>query len=72
LGCPGDELASAGEFLGARGAVGRARLTTSTFDALKMDPAIGRAEALRRAMLAMIENASDPWNAYPDLGRHSP
>jgi len=28
------------------------RLTTSTFDNLKSDPAIGRAEALRRAMLA--------------------
>jgi CHAT domain-containing protein/tetratricopeptide (TPR) repeat protein len=42
------------------------RLTTSTFDALKNDPAIGRAEALRRAMLAMIEDPSNPWNAYPD------
>jgi CHAT domain-containing protein len=42
------------------------RLTTSTFDALKKDPAIGRAEALRRAMLAMIEDPSSPWNAYPD------
>jgi hypothetical protein len=35
-------------------------------DALKKDPAIGRAEALRRAMLAMIEDPSNPWNAYPD------
>jgi tetratricopeptide (TPR) repeat protein/CHAT domain-containing protein len=42
------------------------RLTTSTFDALKKDPAIGRAEALRRAMLAMIEDQSNTWNAYPD------
>ena len=42
------------------------RLTTSTFDALKQDPAIGRAEALRRAMLAMIEDPSNIWNAYPD------
>jgi CHAT domain-containing protein/Tfp pilus assembly protein PilF len=42
------------------------RLTTSTFDALKKDPAIGRAEALRRAMLAMIEDPSNSWNAYPD------
>jgi CHAT domain-containing protein len=42
------------------------RLTTSAFDALKKDPAIGRAEALRRAMLAMIEDPSNPWNAYPD------
>jgi CHAT domain-containing protein len=29
-----------------------ARLTTSTFDLLKSDPKLGRAEALRRAMLA--------------------
>jgi CHAT domain-containing protein len=42
------------------------RLTTSTFDALKKEPTIGRAEALRRAMLAMIEDPSNPWNAYPD------
>jgi tetratricopeptide (TPR) repeat protein len=42
------------------------RLTTSTFEALEKDPTIGRAEALRRAMLAMIEDASSPWNAYPD------
>jgi len=42
------------------------RLTTSTFEALQKDPTIGRAEALRRAMLAMIEDASSPWNAYPD------
>jgi hypothetical protein len=27
---------------------------------------IGRAEALRRAMLAMIEDVSNSWNAYPD------
>jgi len=30
----------------------------ATFDALKQDPAIGRAEALRRAMLAKIEDHS--------------
>lgn len=30
------------------------KLTTGTFDALAREPAIGRAEALRRAMLAMI------------------
>src|SRR5262249_5177428 len=35
-------------------------------EALNRDPAIGRAEALRCAMLAMIEDASDPWSAYPD------
>jgi CHAT domain-containing protein len=41
------------------------RLTTSTFDELKRNPAIGRAEALRRAMLAYMNDASNPLNAYP-------
>jgi CHAT domain-containing protein len=40
-------------------------LTTSTFDLLKADPRLGRAEALRRAMLAYMNDASDPRNAYP-------
>jgi CHAT domain-containing protein/Tfp pilus assembly protein PilF len=41
------------------------RLTTSTFDILKADPKLGRAEALRRAMLAYMNDSSRPQNAYP-------
>jgi CHAT domain-containing protein/Tfp pilus assembly protein PilF len=43
------------------------RLTTSTFDLLKAEPGIGRAEALRRAMLAYLNDGSSPRNAYPAL-----
>jgi CHAT domain-containing protein/Tfp pilus assembly protein PilF len=43
------------------------RLTTSTFDLLKAEPGIGRAEALRRAMLAYLNDTSSPRNAYPAL-----
>jgi CHAT domain-containing protein/Tfp pilus assembly protein PilF len=42
-----------------------ARLTTKTFDILKANPTIGRAEALRRAELDYLNDASDPRNAYP-------
>jgi CHAT domain-containing protein len=43
------------------------RLTTTTFDILQSDPKLGRAEALRRAMLAYMNDATDPLNAYPAL-----
>ena len=43
------------------------RLTTSTFDILRSDPKLGRAEALRRAMLTYANDNSDPVNAYPAL-----
>jgi hypothetical protein len=38
-------------------------MATSTFDVMKTDTTLGRAEALRRAMLAYIDDASDPRNA---------
>ncbi|MGH6834344.1 MAG: tetratricopeptide repeat protein [Methylocella sp.] len=41
------------------------RLTTETFGNLQSDPEIGRAEALRRAMLAYLNDTSDPRHAYP-------
>ena len=41
------------------------RLTTSTFDRLKADRNLGRAEALRQAMLAYLNDTSSPKNAYP-------
>jgi CHAT domain-containing protein/Tfp pilus assembly protein PilF len=41
------------------------RLTTSTFDIMRLNQTIGRAEALRRAMLAYLGDRSDVWNGYP-------
>jgi tetratricopeptide (TPR) repeat protein/CHAT domain-containing protein len=43
------------------------QLTTATFDLLRADPTLGRAEALRRAMLAYLADTSTPMNAYPAL-----
>lgn len=43
------------------------RLTTSAFDLLKNEPTIGRAEALRRAMLTYVDDTSSPRNAYPAM-----
>ena len=51
------------------------RLTTSTFDIMRLNQTIGRAEALRRAMLAYdlqrtngdVEYLSDPFSALSPL-----
>jgi CHAT domain-containing protein len=41
------------------------RLTATTFEILKSDPRLGRAEALRQAMLNYLNDQSSPQNAYP-------
>jgi CHAT domain-containing protein len=41
------------------------KLVTDTFGELKKDPAIGRAEALRRAEMAMLDPANPPDFAHP-------
>lgn len=43
------------------------RLTTATFDILTANPELGRAEALRRAMLAYLDAASDPRETDPAI-----
>jgi hypothetical protein len=46
-------------------------MTTTTLENLKADPTVGRAESLRRAMLAYLNDISNPQNAYPRSRRHS-
>jgi CHAT domain-containing protein len=43
------------------------KLTTATFPALTAHPTIGRAEALRRAMLALIADPTSRANAHPSI-----
>ena len=51
-------------------------LTTHTFDAYQKSPSMGRAEALRRAQLALLEqpNMAHPvfWAAFTLIGESSP
>src|SRR5262249_13562917 len=41
------------------------RLTTGAFAALAAAPEIGRAEALRRSMMAMLDDKTHPFHAHP-------
>ena len=41
------------------------RLTTTTFDKMNANPTLGRSQALRLAMLEMMNDATDPRNGYP-------
>jgi CHAT domain-containing protein len=43
------------------------RLTTSAFETLAADPTLGRAEAMRRAMLRLLDDKSSLENAYPAI-----
>ena len=42
-------------------------LTTTAFKELENDPSLGRAKAMQRAMLALIDNEDDPANAHPSV-----
>lgn len=43
------------------------KLTIDTFDVLKSDPRVGRAEAVRRSMLKFMADGSDKLNAHPAM-----
>jgi CHAT domain-containing protein len=76
-GTPGAEglsgLAKAFFYAGARAMVSHwsvesqaaVRLTTGAFQALGVEPGIGRAEALRRSMLALLADKASPHYAHP-------
>jgi len=42
-------------------------LTSGTFAEMKSNPHIGRSEALRRAMLALMSDAGRPWASHPSV-----
>jgi CHAT domain-containing protein/tetratricopeptide (TPR) repeat protein len=44
-----------------------ARLTARTFEIYGANPAIGRSQALRAAMLELLDDTSDPTNSYPGV-----
>lgn len=56
------------------------RLTTGTFEALRVDPAIGRAEALRRAEMSILDDPRSPlelthpaaWSPFIVVGEGAP
>jgi hypothetical protein len=48
------------------------RLTTSTFALMKADPKLGRAAALREAMLSYMNDKGSPLDAYPGFWGHFP
>lgn len=43
------------------------KLISKIFEILKQNPNLGRAEALRRSMLALMNDRSSPLNAYPAI-----
>ena len=42
-------------------------LTSRTFAEMGKDPSLGRSEAFRRAMLALMSDATRPWAAHPSV-----
>ena len=42
-------------------------ITTGTFTRLSKDPLLGRAEALRQATLAFLDNSANPTDAFPAI-----
>lgn len=42
-------------------------LTSRTFAEMKKNPSIGRSEAFRRSMLALMSDKSHPWGAHPSV-----
>ena len=42
-------------------------LTSRTFAEMRKDTGIGRAEAFRRAMLALMDDPKRPWAAHPSV-----